>query len=143
MEKKYEHKLSEIYHACMANPEMGTAKAYGLTETDDGLVAKLIGNNEDVYLLIRDLDNDKIHMNYDFMAVVTTGWAAPLDQNGEIKGAPSAHPERRRVTLVASLDINERKTFGSILHFDGDDDLVFDDGSATGMLAEALENLVS
>jgi len=74
-------------------------------------------------------------MDKDGLAVVTTGWAAPLNNDGEVEGAPSHHPARRRVRLVAY--INNEGT-ASALSFQDDDEMIVDEGSATGSLADAL-----
>lgn len=70
------------------------------------------------------------------LAVVTWGWAAPIDTaTGEPDGAPSEHPKRRRVRLVAVVDhagVTSRITFAD------DSESIDDDGEARGPLADAL-----
>lgn len=72
-------------------------------------------------------------------AVLTTGWAAPLGDDGKVDGRPSEHAERRRVVLfcVVSADgsLASRMVFGD----EPDTEPVDDDGTATGALAEALD----
>jgi hypothetical protein len=73
----------------------------------------------------------------DALAMVCTGWAAPLGENGEVEGAPSKHPKRRRVVLfnviTPSADVASRLLMG-------DDEPTDDtDGSGTGALADALD----
>ena len=75
------------------------------------------------------------------IGIVTTGWAAPLpkDFDGDTSeiGVPSAHPEKRRVRLVSCVDRSLRS--GSALCFqDEPDEIITDEGSATGSLAHAL-----
>lgn len=70
------------------------------------------------------------------LGVLTCGWAAPVE-DGEIP--PSCHPERRRVRLaaIATTDL----VIGSAVIFQDDiDQPVFDDGSGTGPLRDALLN---
>lgn len=66
----------------------------------------------------------------------TTGWASPItdDDDGEI--APSQHPQRRRVRLVAL--VSRKYEMASALGFADDDEIVTDDGQARGTLADAL-----
>ena len=69
------------------------------------------------------------------IAVVTTGWAAPLNANGEVEGAPSEHPEKRKVRLTAYVSC---EGMVSSVSFEGEDEPVYDEGQAHGSLAEAL-----
>jgi hypothetical protein len=73
----------------------------------------------------------------DSVAFVTE---VPLD--GEIEGKPSEHKDRRRVTLITAIDVNAKDIIGSIIDFEDSDELVFDNGNATGSLAEAMLGLV-
>jgi hypothetical protein len=65
-----------------------------------------------------------------------------LGANGEVEGAPSQHPNRRRVCLFVSLDILNKEVIGSCLKFDDDEEVIYDFNQATGSLALALESLV-
>lgn len=70
------------------------------------------------------------------VAVHTTGWAAPLNSNGDVDGAPSQHALRRRVALIASVT---NDTMASAMVFEDDQsDIMLDEGNAVGMLADAL-----
>ena len=92
----------------------------------------LLSAHPDVYELLEDNFNLS---NYIGVIIHTTGWAAPLDENGEINGAPSKHVERRRVALASCVTNN---SVGSALSFADKEEMVLDPGSATGSLAEAL-----
>ena len=86
----------------------------------------------DVY----DLLETKFDLSpYNGVIIHTTGWAAPLDENGEPEGAPSKHSLRRRVALAACVTSS---SVGSALSFVDDSEMILDPGSATGSLAEAL-----
>ncbi|MDA2989271.1 MAG: hypothetical protein O2815_09360, partial [Actinomycetota bacterium] len=68
------------------------------------------------------------------LGVLTCGWAAPV---GGDETPPSCHPGRRRVRLavIATTDL----VTGSVLEFqDTPDEPIFDDGSASGSLRDAL-----
>lgn len=139
-----DQKLKEVFETLEIDRDTQKAKAYGLTYADNQLVAKFIGDNSDIYMLIEDLGNDRIiqNTNFDYFSLITHGWAAPLNSDGDIDGAPSSHPERRRVRLVLTVDIKNECEVGSTIQFDDDpEDLVFDHGNATGSLADAVASL--
>lgn len=92
----------------------------------------LVAVHPDVYELLNDQYNFSTYVG---VLVHTTGWAAPLDENGEVSTAPSKHEMRRRVAL-ASCVTND--SVGSALSFADEKDIVLDPGSATGSLADAL-----
>jgi len=127
----------------MINPEIIEAKAYGIKlNINNELEAVLIKNHVDVYELIEQLSLDRVYLNYSFLSIVTTGWAAPLGKDGEVEGLPSQHKDKRRVTLVSALDINAKEIYGSVIEFQDSDERVFDFNDATGLLASAIDSLV-
>jgi len=72
------------------------------------------------------------------LGVLTCGWAAPV---GGDETPPSCHPGRRRVRLavIATTDL----VTGSVIEFqDTPDEPIFDDGSGTGSLRDALLDAV-
>jgi hypothetical protein len=111
--------------------EMTNAVLYGVTE--DGSNFEL-GRAPDVYDL---LDGEYPSAGVVGLAVHTTGWAAPLNSDGEVEGAPSKHPERRRVALVTVMTA---EGMGSALSFADDPDEVITDSSGTGQLSDALKD---
>lgn len=95
----------------------------------------LLAAHPDVYDL---LSNEDYNLNdYKGIIIHTTGWAAPLGKDGQVEGRPSLHAERRRVALAACV---YNGSVGSALSFADEDDIVTDPGTATGSLAEALQN---
>lgn len=134
--------LEKIYNLSIVDPEITNAKAYGIKNNEDNMSSILVSNCADVYDLIDEIDADKLQTNYNYFSILTTGWAAPLGKNGEVEGAPSKHKDRRRVTLVVGIDIDNKALVGSALKFDDDDEMVFDFGDATGSLATAILNLL-
>lgn len=121
------------------------ATVYGVKTADtiSGLDFKVIGQDGDVYDLIDNMSMDKTYLNYSYAVLKTTGWAAPLNANGDVDGAPSAHPERRRVRLFVVADIDNNEITGSVLSFDDDpENIIFDYNEATGSLAEAIGSLL-
>lgn len=139
-------KLKEVFNTLNIDRDESTAKAYGLTYVDNQLVAKFLDDHGDIYELIDNLNNDKIvaNTNFDYFTLITHGWAAPLNKDGEVDGAPSSHPKRRRVRLVVTVDVKNNKDIASIMEFSDDpDNLIYDHGNATGSLAEAVADLFS
>lgn len=92
----------------------------------------LLSAHPDVYQLLEDRYD---LFNYIGIIIHTTGWAAPLNENGDVDTAPSAHSQRRRVALASCVTNN---SVGSVLSFADDKEMISDPGSATGSLAEAL-----
>lgn len=92
----------------------------------------LLSAHPDVYDL---LEQSFDVTNYLGVIIHTTGWAAPISDDGEIDGPPSKHAERRRVALASCVMNN---SVGSALSFSDEEELVLDPGSATGSLANAL-----
>lgn len=85
-----------------------------------------------------DAPTSSVVRMFDAAAVLTSGWAAPInDEGGDM--APSQHPERRRVRLVVVVC---DKGVASVLRFaDTPDDVITDAGAARGSLADAVTHL--
>ena len=92
----------------------------------------LLSAHPDVYELL-EKSVDLTH--YSGVIIHTTGWAAPLSDDGEVDGPPSQHAQRRRVALASCVT---SVSVGSALSFADEEELVLDPGSATGSLASAL-----
>ena len=92
----------------------------------------LLSAHPDVYDL---LESDFDLSDYNAVIIHTTGWAAPLSQDGSVEAPPSQHSQRRRVALAACVS---DASVGSALSFADDPEIVLDPGSATGSLADAL-----
>jgi len=136
--------LTEIHGVLPSKEKMEAAEFYGITYLDDGLTFKKLAQHPDIYSMIDNLQQDRIMniSNYDYYAVITTGWAAPLDENGEVKNRPSVDPQRRRVRLIITVDVND-KDIASVIEFSDDpDNLLFDHDNATGPLKDAIRNLL-
>ncbi|MFN5651859.1 MAG: hypothetical protein ACK49M_10380 [Actinomycetes bacterium] len=128
-----------VLHGMIDSFELPGARLYGINTGDAVESAPapcLLAQHPDVYALLESPTSGLARM-FDAAAIVTTGWAAPLDENGEVQGAPSEHAQRRRVRLVVLV---ANSGVASVLRFaDEPHDVVTDPGSATGSLAEAIE----
>ena len=112
------------------NHELSAAQLWAIKQ--DGSFY-LLSAHPDVYELLNS-DEYKIS-HYVGVIIHTTGWAAPLGENGEVEGAPSKHALRRRVALAACVT---NDSIGSALSFPDEEEIITDPGSATGSLADAL-----
>lgn len=129
--------LEKLYATLSHDNDESEASCYGLTKAGDGLEFIKLRTNKDIYDLLQSIDADKLHTNFDYITIITYGWAAPL-KNGEVDGMPSEHPERRRVRLTISADVKEKEIIGSAMKLDGDDEVMYDLNQATGLLADSL-----
>jgi hypothetical protein len=143
MKTNQENFLDKIFEASMINPEITEAKIYGIkVEEGKNITANLLEYSGDVYELLVCMQNDNRIDLFDYLSVVTTGWAAPLNSNGEVDCAPSQHKERRRVSLVIAASVIEKEILGSVVDFQGDIERVYDFNQATGSLADAVSTLL-
>lgn len=119
--------------------ELNGARVYG---HNAGKSLAYLETDKDVYELLEKKSlRNTVHL-FDSAIIVTAGWGAPLKSDGTIDGAPSEHPQRRRVrlTIVVSDSIEDSDgIIASILRFADDaDSPILDLGIATGALADAV-----
>ena len=135
-------KAEDSLNALLADDgfSLPSARLYGVTlGGEEGVMLSLLSEHPDVYDLLES-KKAKLALAFDFIGVVTVGWAAPLNDNGEVEGKPSEHAQRRRVRLMVIAD---KEGVASVLRFaDEPDEVVTDPGSATGSLADAIQKLV-
>ena len=106
------------------------ASLWGVTATGETIS---LGYAPDIYDLLETAETTVPLVG---LLIHTTGWAAPLNNEGEPDGKPSQHPERRRVSLCAGVSLGQ---MFSVMRFqDTPEDAVEDEGNATGSLADAL-----
>jgi hypothetical protein len=134
--------LEEIYKQLSSHDDETAAYAYGITIGTDGLKIKVIGKNADIYDLIENLSDMELADSFNYLGVITYGWAAPLNNDGGMNGAPSEHKDRRRVKLISAISYDESEIIGSVMYFKDNDEVIYDYNTATGSLAYALEGLV-
>lgn len=100
----------------------------------------LIAEHGDVYEMLESVEAQAVALLSDAVVIRTCGWASPISEGDEYEGvAPSQHPERRRVRLLVCANGTDT---ASVLRFTDDwDNPVFDEGQATGSLADAVQSL--
>jgi hypothetical protein len=117
--------------------EMKTAGLYSVR----GEVTTLVGEHGDVYEMLDSVEAQAVALMSDAVVVRTSGWAAPITDadDPEAGVAPSQHSQRRRVRLLVCANGTDT---ASVLRFTDDwDNPVFDEGQATGSLADAIQSL--
>ncbi|NBN90717.1 MAG: hypothetical protein EBU67_08300 [Actinobacteria bacterium] len=132
VEARVHESLSEV-----ARPfDLGRARLYGVNFRGDDLQLSFVLEHGDIYQLLEVPESACARM-FDAAALVTCGWAAPIAEGeSEPEGAPSAHPQRRRVRLVVVV---ADAGVASVLRFEDESDVpIFDAGEARGPLAEAI-----
>jgi len=145
--EKFEQTLREIDQAVAEKVgntfELPTSRLFAVDYVRGEVPAvKQIAEDSDIYAMLDDTFNAVLLFDsgYNGFAVVTTGWAAPIDkendENNEI--APSQHPERKRCRLMAMCHNGK---MGSSIRFVGDETVTYDEGNAMGSLASAMQDL--
>lgn len=139
--QEVETALHSLFVEEMPNPfNLDTARLYGVNVTDDGDVdLVLVEKNEDIYEILAT-PVSKRNLSFTTFTIITTGWAAPLNDNGQVDGAPSLHPLRRRVRLSVTVNLDG---VASVMRFEDTDEAVVDAGAATGSLADAVVRFVT
>lgn len=112
------------------------ARLYGVNFRGDDLQLSYVLEHGDIYQLLEVPESACARM-FDAAALVTCGWAAPIAEGAsEPDGAPSTHPQRRRVRLVVVVG---DAGVASVLRFEDDSDApILDAGEARGPLADAV-----
>ena len=117
--------------------EIKTAGLYSVRGENTMLVAE----HGDVYEMLDSVEAQAVAMLSDAVVVRTSGWAAPITDadDPEAGVAPSQHSQRRRVRLLVVAKAGET---ASVLRFTDDcANPIFDEGQATGSLADAVQSL--
>ena len=106
--------------------------------TDDGI--RILTRNEDASEALEMVADNHLKEWELGIGIITTGWASPLNADGNPDGAPSEHPLRRRVRLVSCVD-KAKRMVSSLRFGDEPDDLITDE-SGQGSLANALKTAI-
>lgn len=120
------------------------AMLIGIVTDENGKVLDVnpeVASDPDIYTLLEKVHPSTIS-NFSAIGLLTCGWAAPINaETGEPEGAPSQHPERRRVRLFACVS---RQGVASVLRFQDDaENPITDAGEARGPLAEAILDMMN
>lgn len=114
--------------------------AYAGTLDSEIVLSDEIMKGEDIYELLDGLSqvfsSPESRDGVTGLIVSTTGWAAPIPKDGSEIGAPSEHPDRKRVRLVICALANGE--MGSAMRLEGEEEIMVDLGEAVGPLADAV-----
>lgn len=100
------------------------------------------GNKDtDIYDAIHSLHMDQQHINYNKVIFCTSGWAAPMNNDDSEFIPPSKAADKKRVFCSVVLDIDNKDILGTILRFQNEDEVVYED-EARGFLADTILKLV-
>ena len=128
----FDLKRARLYGINIVDP-LGVEK-----QADGALRISFLAEHGDVYELL-EARGSAIARMFDAAAVLTCGWAAPVDDGNDDDVPPSVHPRRRRVRLLVVVG---DAGVGSVLRFaDKPEEVVTDPGNAKGSLADAVEQL--
>lgn len=118
------------------------AELWAIVNDGDTPTITKVGAHADVYDLLDSAETTEVARVADCIAVLTCGWAAPInDDDDTSEMAPSQHPKRRRVRLVVVANPNG---VASVLRFQDDpENPITDDGNATGSLNDAVRSVFS
>jgi hypothetical protein len=111
---------------CFFKPE---AELYGVTDKEQFVK---IASAKDVYALL-EITYSLPHNKYIALAIHVTGLASPFDEDDPTP--PSEREDSRRVSLIT---ITTEEGMGSALAFSDTEEIITDEGEASGGLAEAL-----
>jgi len=107
-----------------------------LDDTGGAARFSFIEESGDTYALLRGSPG-VLARSFDAAAIVTTGWAAPLGEDGKLTQRASRHPLRRRVRAVAVVDDNG---VASVIRFEDDPThMILQSERGTGDIVDALE----
>ncbi len=137
------HALEALHNISTTEPPFDLANAVVFVIGHDGS-RTVVTEYPDVYIALDTIGSEVARVDRAIagnpllgaraLGVLTCGWAAPI---GEGETPPSCNPERRRVRFaaIATADL----VTGSALEFqDTPGEPIFDDGSASGSLRDAL-----
>jgi hypothetical protein len=145
--EKFEQTLREIDQAVAEKIgdtfELPTSKLFAVDYVRGEVPAiRQVAEDSDIYGMLEDTFNAVLLFDsgYNGFAIVTTGWAAPInkDDDADNEVAPSQHPERKRVRLMTMMHNGK---MGSSIRFTGDKTVTYDEGNAMGSLASAMQDM--
>ena len=122
---------------------LDSARLYAVSFTSNGdTTTTEFARHPDIYHLLEETDPTLLASEgVEFVLLVTTGWAAPLNAEGQPDGRPSEHDKRRRVRLMVCAS---KTSVASVLRFaDEPESVITDEGGATGTLNDAVREFAS
>lgn len=115
------------------------AFAYGLEldEIENNIINSfLLASEQDVYDLIKTISKNKSALLWNSIAIITQGWAAPLDESDQ-DVPPSLSENRKRVLIVCI--VNSDCEIASVLQLENETPIF--DTTGSGQLSHALKSI--
>lgn len=138
--KKIDRDITEGLKKAFDNPfYLDEALLFGV-ETFNGeppLIVPL-SKNKDVYDMLYSEEVAAMLTPYTKFSIVTCGWAAPIQGNEKDEIRPSEHEERKRIRIMAFYQDGK---ISAALHFEGEDEVIYEEGNTSGDLKEAIFDL--
>lgn len=136
-----EQTIRDIYDVLAFDTNEERAVAYGVHYENNLYDFKEIKRSSDIYDLIDDLASDKHAQNFDFVSLITYGWAAPISDSTDKEIPPSKADNRRRIRLMMVGGKANNGLLGSALKFSDEEEVIVDEDNANGPLASAFESI--
>lgn len=128
---------TEIFNDLANWPGLTKSTCHIFKSRDGQLVT--LGVYGDIYVGLENIANEAdeatLH-DFEFFGVETSGWAAPIREEGDEEKSPSQHPERRRVRMLSVIDRTCR--IASVMSLEDDDGEILTDLAGRGSLADAI-----
>lgn len=127
-----------IFNETMDIRAAKSAQIIGVKVENDSLKYNIVNQYGDIYEMLNTASSHPEKFNdYDLVALLTAGWAAPTGEDDDI--APSLHKDRRRVYLA--LIGNTSTQTSSIISFSDNNEMVYENGS--GALQDAFQEMLT
>jgi hypothetical protein len=121
--------------------EIPEAIALGINHRHFEISGKEISRHMDIYSMLESLHDDQTFRNYDYLTIVSNGWAASLAEVDE-NTSPRMVENRRRVSLMLTSDnVLERVIGSTVVFHDDKDNPLHDVGTCEGLLNEAVKSI--
>ena len=103
-----------------------------------------VAEHPDIYTMLDSSSVAEDISPYTMFAIVTTGWAAPIEDVADVEDGlpPSKHPKRRRVRVLMLVDQETDQIMSSLRFGDSDDVIYNEEREGAGSLMDAVESLM-
>ena len=106
-----------------------------------GFCVDFLSFSGDVYEVLSEFGSLGAIPELEGFTLLTTGWAAPMNEDGEPEGAPSQHAHRRRVSLTVAVTPGGATGHRLVFADDPDNPITELDDAPRGALAEKVSEV--
>ena len=138
--KKIDRDITEGLNKAFDNPfHLEEALLFGVeTFLGEPPLIVPLSKNKDVYEMLYSEETAAMLTPYTKFSIVTCGWAAPIQGNEKDDIKPSEHEKRKRIRIMCYYEDGK---ISAALHFQGDDEVIYEEGNTSGDLKEAIFDL--